>query len=78
MSIEFHHEVYLCINTCRHVCTVHFILFFNNCSFYVDELFCSSSKFFHSLFVQVLSDKLPEVLDFSRDLANLEPASKVV
>jgi hypothetical protein len=31
-----------------------------------------------SLFEQILSDKLPEVLDFSRDLANLEPASKVV
>jgi hypothetical protein len=30
------------------------------------------------LFEQILSDKLPEVLDFSRDLANLEPASKVV
>lgn len=26
---------------------------------------------------KVLSDKLPEVLDFSRDLANLEPASKI-
>jgi len=26
----------------------------------------------------VLDDKLPEVLDFSKDLANLEPAAKVV
>jgi len=26
---------------------------------------------------KILSDKLPEVLDFSRDLANLEPASKI-
>jgi len=25
----------------------------------------------------VLDDKLPEVLDFSKDLANLEPAAKV-
>ncbi|KAK4774229.1 hypothetical protein SAY87_029248 [Trapa incisa] len=27
--------------------------------------------------LQVLADKLPEVLDFSKDLTNLEPASKI-
>lgn len=26
----------------------------------------------------MLADKLPEVLDFSKDLANLEPAAKVL
>jgi hypothetical protein len=40
--------------------------------FYVDELFLKVL-----LFLQVLSNKLPEVLDFNTDLAHLEPASKV-
>nr|CAB3451349.1 unnamed protein product [Digitaria exilis] len=31
----------------------------------------------NSVAEEVLSDKLPEVLDFNRDLAHLEPASKV-